>query len=178
MTEQKETTTTDADVTAKPERRDLVRWDELASGESFAVIHDGEIIFGREERDRASWAEKIAAKALEGAKVDEGAQLQKGVPPIVGATAANDVSFENTPLSQLDHCLADLKSNHQKLAEYTEKSIRYLWQETKRVLARHDGELKDKRHTLDQLALQNRSLKTENKALVDRLDSDRPTNPF
>lgn len=178
MTEQKETTQADADRAHKPERRDLAQWQQLASGEAFAMIHDGEIIFGREERDRASWAAKVASKAKANGNEHEATKPLRDAEPIVGATVADDVSFEDTPLSQLDHCLADLKSNHHKLAEYTEKSIRYLWQETKKVLARHGDELKDRRHTLDQLALQNRSLKAENKALADRLESDRPPLPF
>lgn len=167
--------------------RDMSQWDALASGKIFAVMHEGELVFGREERDRKSWQAKVSAKAS--AKKRAGAtgataadhEPKATEPRRDGASAGNDpldrtlsaVEAQLEPMAQLDRCLADLNSNHHKLAAYTEKSIRYLWQETRALLARHGDDLAERQKTFDQLALQNRSLKAENKALSARLTDDR-----
>lgn len=178
-------------------RRDIDQWRDLASGKAFAMMHKGEIVYGREERDRQSWAAKVTPKLLvinpeelpRRAGADSGASGgASGRPgavhsPREGIEDIEPKAFYHgeprkdgpTPLAQLDQCMADLNSNHRKLAQYTEKSIRYLWQETKALLVQQENELKDKLKTIDQLALQNRSLKTENKALSDRLE--RPSRP-
>lgn len=153
------------DSAPSPRSEDVDQWDDLASGKSFAMIHNGAIVFGREERDRSAWQDKVAAQP----QVIEGASA---AADDLGSDLASP--HESSPLGQLDRCMADLKNNHHRLAAYTEKSIRYLWQETRALLARHDGEIKAKLATMDQLALQNRSLKSENRALAQRLDSELP----
>lgn len=161
------------DSAPSPQSEDVDQWDDLASGKSFAMIHNGAIVFGREERDRSAWQDKVAAQP----QVIEGASAAADdLDSDLGSDLASELDspHESSPLGQLDRCMADLKNNHHRLAAYTEKSIRYLWQETRALLARHDSEIKAKLATMDQLALQNRSLKSENRALAQRLDSELP----
>lgn len=145
-------------------KQDTDAWQDLARGKIFARMHDGQIIYGREERDRSSWAALAkrsgAEKKAADAKGERTAQDLRAVAQPIGL-AEPVLAAGLSPLDQLDRCMADLSDNHRRLAQYTEKSVRYLWQETKALLGQKNEQLTEKERTIDQLAMQNRSLKAE-----------------
>lgn len=150
--------------------QDTDAWQDLARGKIFARMHDGRIIYGREERDRSSWAalanKSGATKAVD-IKEQRPAQDLRTVAHSIGL-AEPVLAAGLSPLDQLDRCMADLSDNHRRLAQYTEKSVRYLWQETKALLGQKEEQITEKERIIDQLAMQNRSLKAEVRELSPR----------